>query len=127
MAKGIIGGATDYSHQTFDDILNDLDAEQDNLAFILKDIQRNIENLERISFWSESVPYNFKAIIAYCIRSIETAIQEFQEISNEIEVEVEEHHISRLHKIAYVADDINRRIGIIWHQQYDKETLYKFK
>lgn len=28
MAKGIIGGMTDYSHQSFDDILTDLNEER---------------------------------------------------------------------------------------------------
>ena len=31
MAKGLIGGMTDYSHQSFDDIISDLQHEYENI------------------------------------------------------------------------------------------------
>lgn len=40
MAKGIIGGMTDYSHQSFDDILTDLNEERKRTSSFRVTIQR---------------------------------------------------------------------------------------
>lgn len=118
MSKGILGGMTDYSHQSFDDILRDLEAERLRTISFRDEIQSYIEKLEANSYW-KNVPAHFKNIIYYSLRHFDTTIAEFEDIFRDLKIEVKEHHIKRLQRIANVAQEINVDIGIVWHQQYD--------
>lgn len=120
MAKGIYAGMTDYSHQTLDDIREDLKTEIANLKSEVEYIEENIQNLISNEYWNTNVPNNFKGHIRYCLRAYKTAIQEFNEISKEIETNVEQHHINRLKRIANTANEINVAIGKLWHQDYNE-------
>lgn len=122
MAKGLLGGMTDYNHQSFEDMIGDLKSERRNTSLFLEKIKNNVEKANANSYWDNLVPFNFKNIVAYSIRHYSTAISEFDDITNDIQYEVEDHHINRLKKIAEVAREINIDIGKIWHQDYrDKE------
>lgn len=58
----------------------------------------------------------------YAVKYYNTTIKQLDDIYIDLQYEVKEHHIKRLENIASVAHDINKRIGIIWHQKYeDKE------
>ena len=46
MAKGIIGGMTDYSHQSFDDILTDLNEERKRTSSFRGEIVKNVNILK---------------------------------------------------------------------------------
>lgn len=70
------------------------------------------------SYWDNSVPFDFKNIVAYSIKHYSTSISEFDDITNDIRYEVKTHHVNRLKKIAEVAREINIDIGKIWHQDY---------
>lgn len=118
MAKGLLGGMTDYSHQSFSDILNDLNEEKRRTIGFREAILENKAKLEAKSYWSR-VPSDFKSMVAYALRHYGTAIEEFEDIEKGIQVEVEDHHVRRLRKIAEVAQKINVDIGQIWHQKYD--------
>jgi hypothetical protein len=118
MAKGLLGGMTDYNHQSMTDILNDLEAEQNRTISFKEGIEKNIQTLVSNAYWTTKVPFDFKNIISYSIRHFQTAISEFDEIRKDLLIEVKEHHIKRLNKISLVAQEINVDIGKIWHQQY---------
>jgi hypothetical protein len=118
MAKGLIGGMTDYNHQSFSDILDDLNDEKKRTNEFKVAITENVDKLKINSYW-DKVPYDFKSIVAYSLRHYNTSIEEFDDIAKDIQVEVKEHHVRRLHKIAHVAHEINVDIGKIWHQGYD--------
>lgn len=118
MAKGLLGGMTDYNHQSFIDILNDLGAERKSTISFRDAIQVNIDKLKTNSYWGNNVPFDFKNIVAYALRHYNTTISEFEDIIKDLKIEVKEHHIKRLNKIAKVAQEINIDIGKIWHQQY---------
>ena len=120
MAKGLIVGMTDYSHQSFEDILEDLVAEKDRTISFRNCIQSYIDKLKDNSYWND-VPSHFKMIISYSLKHFDTATTEFEDIVNELKMEVQEHHIKRLQRIATVAEEINRDIGMVWHQQYDQK------
>jgi hypothetical protein len=77
-----------------------------------------MKTVEENHYW-DNVPSNFIQEVLYSLRHYKTTQEELTEIANEINVEVKEHHIKRLQKIASVASEINRDIGKIWHQQYD--------
>lgn len=59
MAKGLLGGMTDYSHQSFSDILNDLEHEQKRTISFKDAIQKHIATLEANKYWKEVVPSHF--------------------------------------------------------------------
>lgn len=117
MARGLIGGMTDYSHQSFDDIITDLTDERNNTIAFIKEIEDKIKIIDENSYL-EKVPYDFKAIVGYSLKHYKTTVKELEEIINEIQIEVREHHCKRLQKISKVAQEINVDIGKIWHQQY---------
>lgn len=122
MAKGLLGGMTDYNHQSITDILNDLEAEQNRTISFKAAIEKNIQTLVDNSYWTTEVSFDFKNIISYSVRHFQTAISEFDDIRKDLLIEVKEHHIKRLNKISQVAQEINVDIGRIWHQEYhDKE------
>jgi hypothetical protein len=121
MAKGHLGGMTDYNHQSITDILNDLEAEQNRTISFKQDIEKNIQTLIDNAYWKTTVPSDFKSIISYSIRHFQTAISEFGDIRKDLLVEVKEHHVKRLNKISLVAQEINIDIGLIWHQQYQNK------
>lgn len=130
MAKGLFGGMTDYSHQSFSDIISDLNEEKQRTIDFKNGIQEDIETLTKNSYWTEKVPFDFKSIIAYSLKHYNTAIFEFNDIAKDLNTEVKEHHIKRLIKIAKVAQEINVDIGKRWHndylnKEYGNDDFYK--
>lgn len=122
MAKDLFGGMTDYSHQSFDDIIVDANSEIKNLTGFISMIEDNVNKLKITSYWSTEVLPNFKGMVAYALKHYQTAKTELDEILKEIDFEVQEHHCKRLLRIAQVAQEINIKIGKIWHQEYlDKD------
>ena len=85
MAKGLIGGMTDYSHQSFDDVKHDIKDEQRRTKDFVTEIETNIEILKKNKYW-EKVPSDFKSSVGYALRHYHTCIQEFGEISRDIEM-----------------------------------------
>lgn len=121
MAKGLLAGMTDYNHQSFKDILEDLEKERKNMIAFKNQIEQNIDTLTNNGYWTNSVPFGFRNIVAYSLRHYNTVISELTDIEKELENEVQENHLKRLRKIATMAQKINVDIGKVWHQQYDNK------
>lgn len=121
MAKGLIGGMTDYSHQSFSDIVADLENEQINLTIFINAIEENKVIVIKSGYWNKKVPNVFIMIVEYSLKAYKTAQEELIEITKEIQIEVREDHCKRLQSISSVADKINSGIGKIWHNKYDKK------
>lgn len=102
MTIGSLGGCTDYTHQSFQDILIDLKKEKDNTISFKKSIMKNIQNLKEKSYWDNNVSFDFQNIVLYALEFYKTTIVEIEDIYNEIQKEVKEHHIKRLQEIASV-------------------------
>lgn len=119
MAKGLVGGMTDYSHQSFNDIISDLESEKENTIAFIKMIEEGIEKANENKYWDNKVPYDFKSIVAYSLKHYRTTVTELSEIVEEIKNEVQEHHCRRLQRISKVADEINSEIGQVWNRKYD--------
>ena len=118
MAKGLLAGMTDYNHQSFEDIIEDLKKERQNTVDFLNQIEQNIATVTNSGYWTNTVPFDFKNIVAYSLRHYNTVISEFLDIVKDLKVEVQQNHLNRLRKISKVAEEINIDIGKIWHQQY---------
>jgi len=125
MAKGLLGGMTDYSHQSFDDIIKDLESEKNNTIAFIKIIEENIAKANENNYWNDNVPFDFKSMIAYSLKHYGTSVTELNEIGEEIQYEVQEHHCKRLQRISEVAREINVEIGQVWHQRYDRKEYGK--
>lgn len=121
MTKGLLAGSTDYNHQSFSDIMDDLESERNRTINLRQRIQQNINVLTTNEYWNKNVPFDFKSIVAYALRHFNTVITEFEDIPKDLIIEVEDHHITRLNKIAKVSQEINVDIGKVWHQEYDNK------
>ena len=121
MAKGLFAGMTDYSHQSFNDILEDLDKGEKLVIELIEAIENNIKKLEPSGYWKKQ-PFDFKNIIGYSLTHYKTTQQELHSIHEEIQKVVQENHCKRLERIASVAHEINIDIGKYWHNDYE---MYK--
>jgi hypothetical protein len=82
-------------------------------------IEDNIQTSIDSGYWKAHVHTDFRHIVAYSIKHYQTAKTELADIAIEIKHQVQEHHAKRLDRLSTVADDINIRIGKIWHQDYE--------
>jgi hypothetical protein len=121
MAKGLIGGMTDYSHQTLQDIIGDIENEHKNVTKFIELIEQNVQSVTTSGYWRTNVHSDFRNIVIHSLKHYHTAQTELSEIAQELKIEVREHHIRRLERIGTVADDINIRIGTIWNQKYERK------
>ena len=119
MSRSFIAGMTDYSHQSFDDILTDLKNELKNLRIFIDRIDKNLDESIATKYWRRMVHPNFISIAAYTRKHFETTEKELTEIISELPYEVREHHVKRLQRISTVAHENYINIGKIWHQDYD--------
>ncbi len=67
MPRGSIAGATDYSHQTFRDVLDDLNDWKISLISTEEEINALIKQLVDNGYWT-TVPYDMKSLIAYALK-----------------------------------------------------------
>jgi hypothetical protein len=118
MAKGLIGGSTDYRHQSLTDVVNDLNDTKLFLEGEIAAIQDKIDKLQKNGYWNRRVPSGFKEIIGYAVKHYETAVSELEEIATQAQILVEAHHCIRLTEISKIADEINRQIGRYWANEY---------
>ena len=121
MAKGLFAGMTDYSHQSFDDIIDDLKKEIETIDFFVDKVNQNLNEVQESGYWNDNVPTDFKSIIGYALRLYNTTKSEFNDIIEDIQFEVAEHHCRRLNKIAETAQEVNVDIGQVWHRKYDNK------
>jgi len=89
MAKGLMGGMTDYNHQSFPDILSDLEAEKRRTINSRDAILSNKAKLVDNSYWEREVSFNFKANVDYALRHYNTTISEITDILKDFKTEVQ--------------------------------------
>src|SRR5688572_26575135 len=114
MPRGLFAGGTDYSHQSFKDILADLDDWVESLKHVIYSLSENKQKLEANNYWLK-VDYDFRIMIERELIFYKTSLEEISEIKTEMNSEVENHHISRLDHLGKTAHEFNIDIGKIWH------------
>ena len=119
MARSLFGGNTRYENQSFNDILIDLENDKINVNNGIIEIENNLQSLNANNYWNKNVPFNFISLINYSLRFFRTTREELTEIQEELKIEVIKTHFIRLQKIGLVADEINIKIGLCWHREYD--------
>jgi len=125
MVRSLLGGTTNYSHQSLDDIVDDLLAEARNAEAFVQKIEEGIARSKESGYWDSKVPYDVRSCIAYALRHYRTTIREVTDIIADFEVEIQRHHCKRIGRIASTADEINGRIGRIWHNAFENKEYGK--
>lgn len=118
MARSMMAGMTDYSHQSFVDLKGDLIYWRELSLERAEWIEENISKLESIDYWKK-VPYDFQSEIYYSKKFFTTVVSEIDLITKDIESEVQDNHVRRLISLAETAQKENRDIGQTWHGDYE--------
>ena len=120
MARGMIIGGTDYSNQSIEDMISDLE----NWILSLKESDDSfksiMEELEINGYWS-SVDFDFKASCYDLRRYFKTAIADLQEVINGINSEIKEYHIKLLRNLGENAHEQHKHHRSVWRQYHNKE------
>jgi len=118
MGRALFAGMTDYSHQSFEDLVEDLKAWINSLQDTQDLFRKNLDALQKSGYW-DNVIWNFKAHLAHTLKFFETSQKELGEILNDIRTnEVQQNHIVRLRSLATTAGELDARYGQIWHKEY---------
>lgn len=117
MARSIMVGTTDYSHQSFNDLIEDFNYWRTICSERIIWIDENISKLERIDYW-KNIPTDFQMDIYFSRKFFNTVKEEISLILKDLESEVKENHITRLFNLANVADKENKDIGRSWYGDY---------
>ena len=124
MTRSMLAGMTDYRHQTFEDMLSDLQEWVNSLEQTISIMNENIEMLEEVGYWDE-VPYDFKATVEYSLTFYKTSVEEIKDMLLEFGKEVKSGHVVRIKKLSKVAWELNRRFGTDWNRNYGKKEYGK--
>jgi hypothetical protein len=113
---------TDYSHQSIDDIMSDIETWILSLQQIQELFHKNIEYLNESGYWDEIGVVDFQFLVGYALKFYQTSEKELAEILEDIKTaEIQTNHVTRLSSMAETADKLNRRYGAVWH----KESFFK--
>jgi hypothetical protein len=115
MARALFAGTTDYSHQSFEDMLEDLRELVKELEEVYKVLDSSLKQLEENNYW-ETVDFDVQAVFGYSLKFYETSLEEIREILDGVQNKVERNHVARLRTLARTAIKLNRRFGQAWHQ-----------
>lgn len=113
----MIAGMTDYSHQTLDDIVKELESYLDSLMYIQNLLITHRKTLIDNGYW-DKVNGDFRGTIVYAMKFYDTCIKEINEILSEILLEIQQHHVTRIQSLYTTADELNLRFGDVWHREY---------
>lgn len=117
MSRSIIGGGTDYSHQTLKDIQKDFKNWEIALKLTIASIENTTKVLKKKGYW-DNVPFDFKNEVAYSMIYFATCLEEITKIDTDIQTEVRNDHISRIKSLGITASKLNNDFGISWHREY---------
>ena len=104
MPRSLLAGMTDYSHQTFEDMVSDLGKWVEGLGQVIIIITENINKLEENGYWDE-VSYDFKATVYYSLKFYETSVREINNILLEFGKEVREDNVVMIKRMFKVDGD----------------------
>jgi len=114
MVRGLMAGGTDYSNQSLDDLVKDINNWQKNIEEVLNEFEEYVSNLERNNYW-EMVDFDFKALHYSVERFFKSSLKDLKEINDGINSEIKNYHVKLALNMGKTADDYYRRYGDIWH------------
>jgi len=120
MVRGLIIGATDYSHQSLADMLIDLEEWINSLEESVQEISKVKNDLVESGYW-ERVDFDFSSVCAYTVRFFDTAKVDLMEVIDGIHTEIKEYHFKVLLKLAKTAREIFSHTKHVWSEYSNKE------
>jgi hypothetical protein len=116
MVRGMFAGGTDYSYQSFDDMVEDLEGWTSGLQETLEKFNSGIDELKQNGYWQIMDP-DLQGLFNYSIKFYKTSLEEIAEIITDIKSEVKMNHVLRIKNIGVTAQKLNLRYGQVWHRQ----------
>jgi hypothetical protein len=124
MSRGLLAGMTDYTHQSFSDMIEDIEQWIKSLQETQELLRDHIDTLDNNGYW-RNVDSNFLTHVAYALKFYKTSEIELKEILEDILTdEVQLNHIVRLRSMATTASNLNDEYGQVWHKRYSKPKDY---
>jgi hypothetical protein len=115
MARGLMAGATDYSHQSLDDMISDLQDWIHSLNEVCELLQNSYSRLVEKDYL-KNVDDDVLGDFAYSQKFFETSIDEINSILTDLKNEIEPNHVIRLKSLAKTAAKIDKDLARSWHQ-----------
>ncbi|MBY7125743.1 hypothetical protein ILS93_27210 [Bacillus sp. 16GRE42] len=121
MVRSFSIGMTDYSHQSLEDMQQDLIEWKEALIKTMFCVKEILDKLEKTDYW-ENFDFDFKLILYSSMKMFETAITEINEIIQGFNIEILEYHVRILTKIGSNGEEFYRNYGVFWNSDsVDKE------
>jgi hypothetical protein len=120
MVRSIYCGNTNYSNQSLDDMIKDLEAWLSDIKKTKSDLQKKWKKIQD-SGLEKRIYSDFVILLYKSIHSLETFEVEIAEILLDIKhEEIKKNHVKRLRKIGDIGSELNHEFGLIWHQGYEE-------
>lgn len=113
MSRADTAGMTDYSHQSLEAILKDLSSWLIALKETMIYLENNSQKLVDNGYWEE-VNIDFKWIFARAYKFYATALTEIEEIKEQLPIEVQSNHVTRLNQIGIISHEIYMDWSDVW-------------
>lgn len=120
MARSLMVGRTDYSNQSFKDMVSDLKQWVRSLKETKKSLENIMVELDKVGYF-KNMPFKFIGQINWAIKFFTTSVNEIRQIKKEISYEVRPDHVNRLGKLAEKAKDFFGVIGSYWNREYPED------
>ena len=124
MTRSMLAGMTDYRHQTFEDMMSDLQNWVNGLEQTISIMNENIKKLTGVGYW-DKVPYDFKATVDYSLKFYKTSVKEIKDMLLEFNKEVRKGHVARIKTLFKVASELDDNFVLAWHHHYGKKEYGK--
>jgi hypothetical protein len=121
MPRSMFAGSTDYSHQSLDDIIIDLNNWATSLESTIAFLDDSQRELDANGFW-ERVNIDFVLVVLTALKFYRTALSEIREIRNEIPLDIKQHHVARLARLGKTSRELDLEFGSAWHKKIDPYT-----
>lgn len=100
---------TDYSHQSLNDIKNDL---KDYIEIISEENNISQKYIDELGTDWENLGYDdFHVSACRCKKLLETALEDIKYVLSEIDEEIKENHVNILKRIGINGSNFNKEIG----------------
>ena len=116
MTRSLMAGMTDYSHQSLEDMVADLQGWVKNLTQVCEVLEEGEAQLQEKDYWKK-VSYTVKGNFGYSWKFFKTSIEEITTILADFADEIEANHITRIRSLAKTAKNLDRDFAIEWHQE----------
>lgn len=120
MVRSIYCGDTNYSNQSLDDMIKDLEGWLSDIKKTTLDLQKRWKKIEDLGL-EKRIYSDFVILLHKSIHSLKTFEVEIAEILLDIKhEEIKKNHVKRLRKIGDIGSELNHKFGVIWHQEYEE-------